>query len=153
MSQTGGASVSSHATRGIVKQVLSGDTVVIRGQPCGGPPPTRTIALSNILAPRLARRGNPNVEGSLDTVDEQICCRRLLRGSGCKLCLIPFSWEAREFLRKLLVGKEVKFVVEHKATNREYGTIWVAANGCNVADQLLNEGLVEVRQAGARPSD
>ncbi|CAI7990392.1 Staphylococcal nuclease domain-containing protein 1 [Geodia barretti] len=135
MSQTGGASVSSHATRGIVKQVLSGDTVVIRGQPCGGPPPTRTIALSNILAPRLARRGNPNVEGSLDTVDE------------------PFSWEAREFLRKLLVGKEVKFVVEHKATNREYGTIWVAANGCNVADQLLNEGLVEVRQAGARPSD
>ena len=43
---------------------------MIRGQPRGGPPPTRTIALSNILAPRLARRGNPNVEGSLDTLDE-----------------------------------------------------------------------------------
>ena len=47
----------------------------------------------------------------------------------------------------------MKFDVEHKAANREYGTIWVAANGCNVADQLLNEGLVEVRQAGARPSE
>lgn len=51
-------------------QILSGDTVVIRGQPRGGPPPTRTLTLSKITAPRLARRANPNVEGSLDTVDE-----------------------------------------------------------------------------------
>ena len=51
-------------------QVLSGDAVVIRGQPRGGPPPTRTVALSNIMAPRLARRANPNVEDSVDTHDE-----------------------------------------------------------------------------------
>ena len=51
-------------------QVLSGDAIVIRGQPRGGPPPTRTVALSYIIAPRLARRGNPNVEGSSDSVDE-----------------------------------------------------------------------------------
>ena len=53
----------------------------------------------------------------------------------------------------MLVGKEVKFTVEHKATNREYGTIWIAADGSNVTDVMLNEGLVEVRQAGARPSE
>ena len=53
-----------------LEQVLSGDAAVILGPPRGGPPPTRTVALSNILAPRLARRGNPNVEGSSDTVDE-----------------------------------------------------------------------------------
>lgn len=126
---------SAQAARGIVKQVLSGDAVVVRGQPRGGPPPTRTVAMSNIIAPRLARRGNPTVEGSSDTPDE------------------PFAWEAREFLRKMLVGKEIKFVVEHKAPSREYGTIWTASDGRNLADVMLSEGLVEVRQAGARPSD
>ena len=67
----------------------------------------------------------------------------------------PYAWEAREFLRKMLVGKEVRFVVDHanKASNREYGSIWLAADGRNVTDLLLNEGLVEVRQAGVRPSE
>ena len=37
-------------------QVLSGDTVIVRGPPRNGPPPERTIGLSNITAPRLARR-------------------------------------------------------------------------------------------------
>jgi staphylococcal nuclease domain-containing protein 1 len=137
MSVSEGGSVPVQAARGIVKQILSGDAVVIRGQPRGGPPPTRTVALSNITAPRLARRANPNIEGSSETVDE------------------PYAWEAREFLRKILVGKEVRFVVEHanKASNREYGSIWVAADGRNVTDLLLNEGVVEVRQAGVRPSE
>lgn len=54
----------------LLLQIVSGDTVIIRGQPRGGPPPTRTLTMSKISAPRLARRANPNVEGSLDTVDE-----------------------------------------------------------------------------------
>ena len=55
----------------------------------------------------------------------------------------------------MLVGKEVKFVVEHtnKSSNRDYGSVWVATDGRNVTDLLLNKGLVEVRQAGARPSE
>ena len=67
----------------------------------------------------------------------------------------PYAWNAREYLRKLLVGKEVKFVVEYKVPNsgREYGSVWVASDGQNVTDKLLNEGLVEVRQVGARPSE
>ena len=46
-------------------------------------------------------------------------------------------------------------MVDHanKASNREYGSIWLAADGCNVTDLLLNEGLLEVRQAGVRPSE
>ena len=51
------------------------------------------------------------------------------------------------------MGKEVKFVVEHKTANREYGNVWLAADGHNVIDLMLNEGLVEVRQVGARPSE
>ena len=50
-------------------QVLSGDAVVIRGQPRGGPPQERTLAFSNVSAPRLARRPNPNNETS-ETKDE-----------------------------------------------------------------------------------
>ena len=40
--------------KNIVK-VLDGGAVVIRGAPKGGPPPERTLALTNINAPRLAR--------------------------------------------------------------------------------------------------
>jgi len=59
--------------------VLSGDAVVIRGQPRGGPPPERTLCFSNITAPRLARRANPNVEGSVETKDEVHIAHFLLR--------------------------------------------------------------------------
>lgn len=52
------------------RKVLSGDSVVIRGQPRGGPPPERQLCLSNVNAPKLARRSNPNVEGSVETRDE-----------------------------------------------------------------------------------
>ena len=51
-------------------KVLSGDCVVVRGQPKGGPPPEQQIALSNIVAPKVGRRANPNIEGSLETRDE-----------------------------------------------------------------------------------
>lgn len=52
-----------------LSQVLSGDCVVIRGQPKGGPPPERTLALTNITAPKLARRPNPG-EGKTESKDE-----------------------------------------------------------------------------------
>lgn len=42
--------------RSIVKSVLSGDSVIIRGQPRNGPPPEKQINLTNITAPKLARR-------------------------------------------------------------------------------------------------
>lgn len=127
-----------HTQRGIVKMVLSGDAIVIRGPPRNGPPPERTLALSNITAPKLARRANPNVEGSTDTEDN------------------PFAWEAREFLRKLLIGKDIMFSVEYKVqtSGREYGSVWLSVSGepQNVTDMLVSEGLVEVRQTG-RPSE
>lgn len=119
---------------GIVKQVLSGDTVVIRKQPQGGPPPEKVIALSGITAPKLARQRTAN--NDTETKDE------------------PFAWEAREFLRKKLVGKEVIFTAEKPANsaNREYGVVWAGKNPSkdeNVTEALLAEGLVKVRE-GAR---
>ncbi|BFZ25084.1 hypothetical protein BsWGS_28123 [Bradybaena similaris] len=125
--------------RAVVKQVLSGDTVVLRGQPKGGPPPERTVCLSNITAPKLARRANPNVESSVETKDE------------------PWAWEAREFLRKKLVGKEVVFTVEYKVpgTGREYGIIYLGkdSTGENITESLISEGLVDVRKTGLKADD
>ncbi|KAH9507261.1 nuclease domain-containing protein [Bulinus truncatus] len=122
--------------KAVVKQVLSGDTVVLRGQPKGGPPPERTVCLSNITAPKLARRANPNVDTSVETKDE------------------PWAWEAREYLRKKLVGKDVVFTVEYKVpgTGREYGVIYLGKDttGENVTESLIAEGLVDVRKTGLK---
>ncbi|XP_060573863.1 staphylococcal nuclease domain-containing protein 1-like [Ruditapes philippinarum] len=128
--------------KGIVKQVLSGDAVVIRGQPRGGPPPERTLCFSNITAPRLARRANPNVEGSAETKDE------------------PCAWQAREFVRKCLIGKEVMFTIEYKtpSATREYGCVYLAKdpsgeNKENITELLVAEGLVDLRRSGLRADD
>jgi len=124
--------------KGIVKQVLSGDNILIRGQPKGGPPPERQLALSNVVAPRLARRA---VGEQPETVDE------------------PYAWECREFLRKKLIGKEVQFAVEYKVpgSGKEYGSIFVKSpitgESENVTELLVAEGLVEVRRGGIKPSD
>ena len=94
--------------------MLDGGAVVIRGVPKGGPPPERTLALTNINAPRLARLvpiyywiqiifcypRRPNNQLPEGGTDE------------------PFAWEAREFLRKLVVGKTVLGNVVHTANNR-----------------------------------
>lgn len=78
-------------------KVLSGDTVVIRGKPVGGPPPEKVLSLAGISAPRLARRPTAGQEAEADE---------------------PFAWEAREFLRSKLVGKEVSFVIEYSVPVR-----------------------------------
>lgn len=90
---------------------------MIRGQPRNGPPPERTLALAEIDAPRLARRPGPNQpEGSVDE---------------------PFAWEAREFLRKLTVGKNVLCTVSHTVNSgREYGSVLIGSQDPDQADNV-----------------
>ncbi|XP_048004944.1 staphylococcal nuclease domain-containing protein 1 isoform X2 [Leguminivora glycinivorella] len=116
-----------------MRTVLSGDTIVIRKQPRGGPPPEKVIALSGITAPKLARQRTAN--NDVESKDE------------------PFAWEAREFLRKKLVGKEVVFISEkpNNSTTREYGSVWTGKDTTkdeNVTEALLAEGLAKVREGG-----
>ena len=57
-------------------QVLSGDAVVIRGTPKRGPPPERILALSNIVAPRLARRpGQQQQQQQQQDSKDEVCER------------------------------------------------------------------------------
>nr|XP_032804965.1 staphylococcal nuclease domain-containing protein 1 [Petromyzon marinus] len=124
--------------RGIVKQVLSGGAIIVRGQPRGGPPPERQINLSNVRAPALARRAALSLPDARDIPDE------------------PWAFPAREFLRKKLIGKEVCFVVEYKApAGREYGMVYIGkdTSGENVTESLVIEGLVSVRREGIRTSN
>uniref|UniRef100_A0A8C2ZTJ7 Staphylococcal nuclease domain-containing protein n=1 Tax=Cyclopterus lumpus TaxID=8103 RepID=A0A8C2ZTJ7_CYCLU len=109
--------------------------IIVRGQPRGGPPPERQINLSNIRAGAMARRAAQGQPDTKDTPDE------------------PWAFQAREFLRKKLIGKEVCFTVEIKtALGREYGIVYLGRDttGENIADSLVNEGLATVRREGIR---
>lgn len=107
--------------RGIVKAVPSGDTLLIMRNPKGDViPPEKTITLSSIIAPRLARRGG---------IDE------------------PFAWDSREYLRKLCIGKEVAFRVDYTAqTGREFGSVFLG-DKC-VEMLVVSQGWAKVKELG-----
>ncbi|KAM6096300.1 staphylococcal nuclease domain-containing protein 1 [Chlamydotis macqueenii] len=127
----GGSAPPLAVQRGIVKMVLSGCAIIVRGQPRGGPPPERQINLSNIRAGNLARRAAAGQPDAKDTLDE------------------PWGFPAREFLRKKLIGKEVCFTVEYKTPQgREYGMVYLGkdTSGENIAESLVAEGLASRRE-------
>ncbi|KAF7694131.1 staphylococcal nuclease domain-containing protein 1 [Silurus meridionalis] len=130
-----GSGTPSTPQRGIVKMVLSGCAIIVRGQPRGGPPPERQINLSNVRAGALARRATQSQPDTKDTPDE------------------PWAFQAREFLRKKMIGKEVCFTVEIKTQQgREYGAVYLGkdTSGENIAESLVAEGLATVRREGIR---
>ncbi|KAK7399303.1 hypothetical protein VNO78_10484 [Psophocarpus tetragonolobus] len=114
--------------RGKVKAVPSGDCVVIMAMPTGkpGPLPEKSITLSSLIAPRLARRGG---------VDE------------------PFAWESREFLRKLCIGKEVIFRVDYTvpSINRDFGSVLLGDK--NVAMLVVSAGWAKIREQGQQKGE
>lgn len=107
--------------RGKVKAVPSGDCLVIMGSGKAEPPPEKTVTLSSLMAPRLARKGG---------VDE------------------PFAWDSREYLRKLCIGKDVTFRVEYgvPSIGREFGSVFLGDK--NVSTLIVSEGWAKVRDQG-----
>ncbi|KAK1358013.1 hypothetical protein POM88_051269 [Heracleum sosnowskyi] len=111
--------------KGIVKAVPSGDTLVIMemGDTAStGIPPERTIILSSLMAPKLARRG-----GNQTTDDE------------------PWAWQSREFLRNICIGKEVKFQVDYTLAQRglDFGTVFLGDK--NVAFYVVAQGWAKLK--------
>ncbi|XP_073353655.1 ribonuclease TUDOR 1 [Aegilops tauschii subsp. strangulata] len=111
--------------RGKVKALTSGDCLLIMGSTKAEIPPEKSITLSYLMAPRLARRGG---------VDE------------------PFAWESREYLRKLCVERlqEVTFRVDYTAPNigREFGTVYLGDK--NVAYLVVAAGWARVKEQGPK---
>lgn len=113
---------------GVVKAVLSGDTIVVinLAKNQSAPPTERIISLSNISAPTLARKKNDKDPDTPPPKDK------------------PFAWDSREFLRKKLIGKSVTYVVEAKATNKDYGAVFLDKE--NVALSVVENGWATVRR-------
>ena len=105
---------------GAVKGVNSGDTLTLMsGGKRSGPPSELRVSLACIRAPLLAGR-----EGE----DE------------------AHAWHARESLRRVLIGKPVKFRIEYAAANRVYASVY--DDGVNVALKAVSEGLAKVDVRG-----
>lgn len=116
----------------IAKSVLSGDTIILRGKPLNGPPPEIIFTLSSINVPRIGQYFKVSASN-----DEYV----------------PLSYEAREFLRINLIGKEVKYICENKpspSSNREYGYMYVkdSIDGyVNINKLLLAKGFGKLRKS------
>ncbi|KAH9054184.1 transcription factor [Lactarius vividus] len=118
--------------KAIVKSVISGDSLVLRGRP--GPqgqlPKERILHLADVSSPRL---GNASRE------DE------------------PWAYEAREFLRALTVGKEVAFTSSHQLppgegdVPRDLGNGEV--NGVDITNELLLNGWAKVKEFKRDPTE
>ncbi|TYZ57414.1 hypothetical protein PybrP1_005999 [[Pythium] brassicae (nom. inval.)] len=108
-----------------VKAVISGDTLVLVGAATNGPPPELVLTLASLQAPRLARSAEASNE--------------------------PYAWASREFLRKLAIGKTVRFKVEYRvaAINRDFGSVWLPPNARGVEENLCvivaREGFAKVK--------
>ncbi|EAA11810.3 staphylococcal nuclease domain-containing protein 1 [Anopheles arabiensis] len=119
--------------KGIVKQILSGDSLILRDKPVNGPPREKQLNFAGIVAPKLARRPtNGSSDGSRDQ---------------------PYAWESREYLRQRLIGQEVWFYSEKPPNaNREYGYVKLGKepNAENIVESIVSEGLVTVRRDNVR---
>lgn len=112
----------------MVKEVHSGDTLTVAGGTGLGAPEKR-LTLSSLTAPKLGRR-----DGS--SRDE------------------PFAWEAREFLRKLAIGKPCVFRSDYSieaAGGREFGSVFLCDKD-NVALAVTAAGWARVRPPGGQQS-
>ncbi|EUD67209.1 hypothetical protein C922_02359 [Plasmodium inui San Antonio 1] len=104
---------------GIVKQVVSADTYVLAGAKKGGVAQERQVSLACIQCPRLFMKSQ-NVEKSEE----------------------PFAWESREFIRKMIIGKNVTFVVEYIYNNRTYCSVFYEEQ--NLSVMLLQRGYANL---------
>ena len=116
---------------GTVIEVGNGDNITVRctdGE-------VRKFFLSSIRPPRLPqdKEGKPQ---------QQAVSRPLYQ--------VPYLYEAREFLRKRLIGKEVKVFVDYVQPKPAESTLddrvcaTVLIGECNIAEALVSRGLASV---------
>lgn len=93
-----------------MKEVVSGDTVVVVGATAGpAVPPEKRLTLSSLVAPRLVSFGSLITGGWFHLQMARFLCYFLpLQGKRDGSTRDePFAWEAREFLRKKLIGQVI----------------------------------------------
>lgn len=110
--------------KAVVKSVISGDSLILRGRPGpqGQPPKERVLHLADLSAPRL---------GTSTREDE------------------PWAFESREFLRQLAVGKEISFISIHSLPSnddipRDLGNAEIG--GVDLTSELLKNGWAKLKE-------
>ncbi|KAK0561522.1 hypothetical protein OC861_005770 [Tilletia horrida] len=129
------AAPTSTLQAGIVRSVLSGDTLIVRPKGVATPGSERAIHIAGIAAPRM---------GSRDRDDE------------------PQAFPSREHLRLLLVGREIRYKVEYtvpipgsSAPGREFAHVYLPPKApgqpdTNVAAEILTAGWAKVHDSTLR---
>ncbi|KAJ3735805.1 hypothetical protein DFJ43DRAFT_1151026 [Lentinula guzmanii] len=117
--------------KAIVKSVISGDSLVLRGRPGpqGQPPKERVLHFADVSAPRM---------GSSSRDDE------------------PWAFESREFLRALAVGKEISFTSSHSlAPNEDVPRDLGSADlgGLDLASEILKNGWGKIKESKREPTE
>lgn len=128
----------------VVKWVFSGDYLVLRDHPRGGPPPEFYVNLAYVQAPRFNR--TPGEDGKTSVSE-------------------AYAWEAKEYLARRLIGQEVVYRSEYTKSggastttstapsagagafgqaNKEFGIIYLGEE--NIVETMVSEGLLEVRR-------
>jgi staphylococcal nuclease domain-containing protein 1 len=106
---------------GIVKAVTSGDSLILMGGTArGGLLSEKHITLSGVLAPKIALRNGVDA---------------------------PFAFASREFLRSRVIGKRVKFFINHTqegVKERNYADVQTQEK-TDLAEELLRHGWVAVK--------
>ncbi|KAK7053364.1 hypothetical protein VNI00_003990 [Paramarasmius palmivorus] len=133
--------------KAIVKSVISGDSLVLRGRPGpqGQPPKERQAHLKYPMTPvlissrvlHLADVSAPRL-GTSTREDE------------------PWAFESREFLRALVVGKEISFVSAHSLPSnddipRDIGS--ADLGGVDLTSEVLKNGWGKVKESKRDPTD
>lgn len=106
---------------GVVKQVISADTYVLLGAKKDGIAQERQVSLACIQCPKLFMKSQ-NVEKNEE----------------------PYAWEARELIRKLIIGKSVHFNIEYVYNNRTYCSVFYEDQ--NLSILLLQKGYANLVQ-------
>mmetsp|Transcript_1277 Transcript_1277/g.3654 ORF Transcript_1277/g.3654 Transcript_1277/m.3654 type:complete len:979 (+) Transcript_1277:114-3050(+) len=131
MSQSSQPPRATLPQRGVarVKNVLSGDTVVLLGKAAPGQPaPEVVFTFERVTAPRMASKANSNRDD-------------------------PGAFPAREWLRKMCVGKNVSFETRKQgaaAGDRVYGVL-LLPDPSGVSGRQLNLAVEAVRNGHATP--
>ncbi|GAA5915362.1 uncharacterized protein JCM6883_006810 [Sporobolomyces salmoneus] len=128
------SSTTAQPMQAIVKSVLSADTLVLRGkivQP-NVLPKEKVLHLADLTSPRLGTRDRP---------DE------------------PLAFEARDYLRSLVVGKQVSFSISYVVSTvqppLEFGIVYLSTpnedgsegSEIDVAAELVKSGWAKVRES------
>lgn len=96
-----------------VKAVTSGDSVIVVGNSAAS---EKRISISGISAPKF---------GTRDHADE------------------PFAWQAREFLRKKLLGEKIHFCINAGNSGRDYADVHLKDE--NIARVVVSHGWAKVK--------